>query len=44
MDVLEFEQPKEYGIWIDRATFHFLQSASEIEHYFTIVEKSLMPT
>ena len=38
-DILEFKPTSSYGIWHDRATFHFLKSNKEIEVYQSLVEK-----
>lgn len=40
-NILEFEPSQHYAIWIDRATFHFLQTPEEIEKYASVVKKSV---
>jgi 2-polyprenyl-3-methyl-5-hydroxy-6-metoxy-1,4-benzoquinol methylase len=40
-NILEFEPSDQYAIWIDRATFHFLQTPGEIERYYHVIEKSI---
>jgi len=35
-DIIEFEPKTSYDIWHDRAAFHFLTSAEQIEHYVKI--------
>ena len=41
-NVLAFQPNKEYAVWIDRATFHFLQTPEEIGTYSSLVKKSLI--
>lgn len=38
-DVTEFKPQTTYDIWHDRATFHFLTTAEQVEKYVEIVEK-----
>lgn len=38
-DITEFRPETDYDIWHDRATFHFLTTAEQIEKYVQIVEK-----
>lgn len=40
-DILDFEPTETYGVWHDRAAFHFLTSEEEIEKYKSIVNKSV---
>lgn len=42
-NVLEFNPTKQYAVWIDRATFHFLQTPNDINQYVNLVENCLMP-
>lgn len=37
-DILEFKTDKQFDCWHDRAAFHFLTTAAEIEHYLTIAQ------
>lgn len=39
-DVNEFEPTEKFDFWHDRAAFHFLTTAPEIEHYYSIIKKS----
>ena len=38
-DITEFKPETKYDIWHDRATFHFLTTAEQVEKYVEIVEK-----
>jgi SAM-dependent methyltransferase len=38
-DITEFKPETTYDIWHDRATFHFLTTAEQIEKYVEIIEK-----
>lgn len=40
-DILDFEPTETYGVWHDRAAFHFLTTDEEIEKYKSIVNKSV---
>lgn len=40
-DIIEFVPTRQYAIWHDRATFHFLTDASHIEKYVSIASGSL---
>lgn len=40
-DILDFKPVRQYKIWHDRATFHFLTTASQKEHYKDLVEKAI---
>lgn len=40
-DILDFEPSETYDFWHDRACFHFLTEANQIENYVKIVERSL---
>lgn len=42
-NILDFKPTKQYSIWIDRATFHFLQTANEIVKYTSTVKECLAP-
>jgi trans-aconitate methyltransferase len=38
-DITEFKPETKYDIWHDRATFHFLTTAEQVEKYIEITEK-----
>lgn len=38
-DIKTFIPNREYAVWHDRAAFHFLTEAEDVEHYATIVGK-----
>lgn len=38
-DIMEFEPQKTYAIWHDRATFHFLNLAGDIERYVAMAQQ-----
>lgn len=40
-DITEFKPETDYDIWHDRATFHFLTTAEQVEKYVKIVEKQV---
>ncbi len=40
-DITEFESPKQYDIWHDRAVFHFLTDAEMREKYLGVMRRSL---
>lgn len=40
-DVLDFKPAEQYDVWHDRASFHFLTEANEIEKYVNLVSKAL---
>lgn len=40
-DVLHFESTNKYDCWHDRAAFHFLTTASEVEKYIDIAQKHI---
>ncbi len=40
-DITEFTPDTSFDIWHDRATFHFLTTAEQVEKYMTIVKKSV---
>lgn len=40
-DITEFKTDKKYDLWHDRATFHFLTTPVEIEHYVATVKQSV---
>ena len=42
-DITEFEPKESYNIWHDRAVFHFLTDAKDIEKYQQIVAAALSP-
>jgi len=39
-DILEFEPERNYGIWHDRAAFHFQTDEQSIDKYISIVNKA----
>ena len=42
-DVTSFEQPRRYGLWHDRAVFHFLTEAADRRSYVATLRKALKP-
>lgn len=42
-DAATFVSNVQYDFWHDRAAFHFLTSAQEIEHYLQTVQQSIRP-
>ena len=38
-DIIKFKPETDYDIWHDRATFHFLTTAEQVEKYVEIIEK-----
>jgi hypothetical protein len=40
-DITEFEPTKQFEVWHDRATFHFLTTAEQIEKYMIIARNSV---
>ena len=40
-DITEFKPETDYDIWHDRATFHFLTTAEQVEKYVKIVQKQV---
>ena len=42
-DVLELNMEQQYDCWHDRADFHFLTTALEIDKYLTIAQKHISP-
>jgi trans-aconitate methyltransferase len=42
-DITQFKPATEYKLWHDRATFHFLTSAKDIETYLSIANRSIAP-
>jgi 2-polyprenyl-3-methyl-5-hydroxy-6-metoxy-1,4-benzoquinol methylase len=42
-DAATFVSNVQYDFWHDRAAFHFLTSAQEIEHYLQTVQQSISP-
>lgn len=40
-DVLDFKPTEKYDFWHDRACFHFLTEAAQVERYAIIVEKAM---
>ena len=39
-DIIEFEPKRKYGLWHDRACFHFLTKNEEIDKYKSIIKQS----
>jgi ubiquinone/menaquinone biosynthesis C-methylase UbiE len=39
-DVTEFKPEETYDLWHDRATFHFLVNAAQIEQYLSVAKKA----
>ena len=42
-DILEFTPPRQYALWHDRATFHFLNEPLQIERYLEIARQGIRP-
>jgi len=42
-DVTEFEPPRRFALWHDRALFHFLTDAEDLARYVSTLRKSLQP-
>jgi len=42
-DILDFVPARQYGIWHDRATFHFLTSDEQVKHYAATAAKAVVP-
>ncbi len=42
-DVTEFQPTELYDCWHDRATFHFLTGADEVNSYLTAARKAILP-
>jgi len=40
-DINEFKPDTTYDLWHDRATFHFLKSQQEIEHYYQLAHQAI---
>ena len=40
-DITEFEPTETYDLWLDRATFHFLTEAEDIEKYRNMVQNHM---
>jgi cyclopropane fatty-acyl-phospholipid synthase-like methyltransferase len=40
-DVNSFKPDKKYDVWHDRATFHFLTTRDQVNHYLDIAEKAI---
>ena len=43
-DVLQLNMEAQYDCWHDRAAFHFLTTASEIDQYLLVAQKHISPT
>jgi hypothetical protein len=41
-DVTQFMPDRKYGLWHDRAAFHFLTAKEDIEYYKNCIEKSVI--
>jgi len=42
-DVTTFDPPRRFGVWHDRAVFHFLMGAAERRAYVQILQRTLTP-
>ena len=42
-DITEFKPKQQYGLWHDRAVFHFLTSSEDVETYYKLVESAVLP-
>lgn len=42
-DITEYEPDMQFDFWHDRAAFHFLTSADDVEKYMTIARTSMRP-
>lgn len=42
-DVTEFSPTKQYDLWHDRATFHFLTDIDQVKKYLNVVSAALKP-
>ena len=42
-DVTKFEPKREFGLWHDRATFHFLTKAEDILRYLEVASRAISP-
>jgi ubiquinone/menaquinone biosynthesis C-methylase UbiE len=42
-DVTEFEPPRQYALWHDRAVFHFLTESFDRDKYVNVVCRALLP-
>ena len=40
-DITEFKPKKQYKVWHDRATFHFLTTVTQIQTYLTIARQAI---
>jgi hypothetical protein len=40
-DITEFKPQKQYKVWHDRATFHFLTTPTQIKTYLSIARKAI---
>lgn len=43
-DITEFQPSESYDFWHDRAAFHFLVDADDINNYVSLVQKALRPS
>jgi 2-polyprenyl-3-methyl-5-hydroxy-6-metoxy-1,4-benzoquinol methylase len=43
-DILDFKNDYQYDCWHDRAAFHFLTTAEEVESYISIAQKHIKPS
>lgn len=43
VDLLEWEPRRRYGLWHDRATFHFLVAAPDRDKYLATMRRSVVP-
>lgn len=42
-DVTQFEPPRRYAVWHDRAVFHFLVDRTERDRYLDVLRKAIAP-
>lgn len=42
-DILKFKTDRQFDCWHDRAAFHFLTTASEVEQYLAIAQQHIKP-
>ena len=42
-DILEWEPSRRYGLWHDRALFHFLTKPADRERYLSVMRQALEP-
>ena len=42
-DITRFKPPRQFGLWHDRAVFHFLTRKSDRDRYVAVLKKALTP-